>query len=154
MKIICCRFISDVSCIALYLFLLTFTIHMNSLLRQRFNLVSFRWRFLPSFLRLLVIGDQSNQTHRALLWWPRTRGSLRLEETANTAWMTNNSSHICLHLQPQDNSSQENCGDEPMHQNANGDENLYCFVLIMHTAQGCEMRFLPMKLHAALLIAG
>lgn len=38
--------------------------------------------------------------------------------------------------------------------NANGDENLYCFVQLMHTVQRYETWILPVKLQAAQLIAG
>lgn len=144
-----------------------------------FNSASFekaKEAILPSFLRLLVTGDQSSQIHPALLWWRRIRESLRLQNTSRaqqtrlslfTLRMTNGNSNktwitttLLLSHGFRTRSSGGNWG--VMHSvpldtggsNANGDENLYCFVQLMHTVQRYETWILPVKLQAAQLITG
>lgn len=126
--------------------------------------------FLPSFLHLLVTGDQSSRTHPALLWWPRIRGSLRLQDTSRAqqtrlsiftlSVTTRTVSELplhCFYLRRRDVQEKGKVRSETERSvpsdvgvwNANGDEYRYCFVQLMHTGQRCETWFLPVKLQAA-----
>lgn len=109
----------------------------------------------PSFLHLLVTGDQSSRTHPELLWWLRIRGFSRLRKHTTSLWVTRDSS--CKYVndfRPEDRKQRRELTSKTADASSRNDENLYCLVRLVLTVQRYETRFLPAKLQAAQFTAG